>query len=48
MVVVYPEEREVLLYRASGIEQLTDSGVLRFDDILPGFAVPVASIFDGI
>ena len=48
VVAIYPAEREILIHRSSGIERVTASGTLRFEDVLPGFAVPVSALFEGI
>ena len=48
VVVVYPEERSVFLYRTGRVEQLSESDTLALDDVLPGFAVPVSALFQGI
>ena len=48
VVVCYPSNRQIYVHRAEGIERLPASGTLRLDDVLPGFAVPVGVIFEGI
>ena len=48
VVAIYPPEREVHIFRTSGIELIPESGTLRVEDVLPGFAIPVASLFDGL
>jgi len=45
--VVYPDEREVYVYRSpTDIEVVRADGVLNADPVLPGLALCVADIFD--
>jgi len=48
VVVIYPADREVFIHRTDGAQRLLETGTLRLDEILPGFAVPIAALFDGI
>ena len=48
VVVIYPADKEILIHRANRIERLTVSGTLQLEDVLPGFAVPVADFFQGV
>ena len=48
VVVIYPTDREIFIHRPNGIERVTAAGILRLDDVLPGFAVPVSDFFKGI
>ena len=48
VVVVYPSDRQVLIHRPSGIGRVTSSGTLQLEDVLPGFAVTVSDLFEGI
>jgi Uma2 family endonuclease len=44
--VVEPELRKVFVYRPGvGRTEVSDTGELSGEDVLPGFAVPVADIF---
>jgi Uma2 family endonuclease len=45
--VVYPATRSVMVYRPGGKEtRLSDSDLLTGEDVVPGFEMPVAEIFD--
>jgi len=47
VVVLYPRTRQVGLYRPDGSAQLLpDTGVLDLGDVVPGFACPIAELFD--
>ena len=48
VVVVYPSNKQVHIHRAEGMERMLLTGTLRLDEVLPGFAVPVESIFEGV
>ena len=48
VMVVYPVERHIYLHRAHGVEKLTESQKLEFEDLLPEFSVPVSTIFQGL
>jgi Uma2 family endonuclease len=48
VMAVYPADREIFIHRTNGAERLTGSATLRLEDVLPGFSVPLAAIFDGI
>ena len=48
VVVIYPLDREVFVYRVNGAERILASGTLRLEDVLPGFEVAASVIFDGI
>lgn len=45
--VVDPEVREVMVYRAGSnlIERLREADSVSEPDLLPGFALPIASLF---
>ena len=45
--VVYPRTRTVTVYRANGtVEELAVGRTLDGEDVVPGFALPVADVFD--
>jgi len=47
--VLFPAERSVHIFGAGGSERVVDErGTLPGGDILPGFSVPVASLFSGL
>lgn len=47
--VVYPEQKTVHLYRPGGIALVLEIGqTLEEPDLLPGFQLPVASVFEGV
>lgn len=48
VVVVYPYDREILIHRPDRVERVIETGTLRLEDILPGFAIPASVIFEGI
>jgi Uma2 family endonuclease len=45
--IVYPERREINVLEASGADRLlTASDTIDAPDLLPGFSVPVAELFE--
>lgn len=47
--VLFPAERSVHIFGAGGSERVVDErGTLPGGDILPGFSVPVASLFSAL
>ena len=48
VVVIYPEDRDIYIHRAAGIERVMTSGTLALEDVLPGFAIAAAVLFEGI
>ena len=45
--IVYPERREINVLEASGADRLlTVADTLEAPDLLPGFSVPVATLFE--
>lgn len=45
--VVYPETRAVNVFRPGGSDsRITADGILSGEDVVPGFSMPVADIFD--
>jgi Uma2 family endonuclease len=44
--VLYPDSKEVDIYRQHGVENLRDSDLLTESDLLPGFSLAVSSLFD--
>ena len=49
VVAIYASDREIVVQRAGRrMEWVESGGLLSLDDILPGFAIPAASVFEGI
>lgn len=47
LVLIYPRRRRVTVHRGHDpVEKLDDSGVIDGGDVLPGFRLPVADLFD--
>jgi hypothetical protein len=43
--VVYPARREIVVHVPDGATTLSDSETLGGEDVVPGFALPVAEVF---
>lgn len=44
--VIYPEEREVYIYGLAGVTRRTATDTLEETELLPGFSIKVASLFE--
>jgi Uma2 family endonuclease len=43
--VVYPARHEIVVHRPDGATILTENDTLGGEDVVPGFALPVAEVF---
>ncbi|HEY2496043.1 MAG TPA: Uma2 family endonuclease [Candidatus Angelobacter sp.] len=47
VLIVYPSLRLIEVHSATGLRQIREPELLRMEDLLPGFSLPLNYIFDG-